>query len=157
MFKLLKKPYLYTLKKPERFDTYIDLSGRLPKATLSFGERGWWLMINVQGVLIVNRDYSWDGCSPKFKLFGKVIGIPDGPLDPSSRPVTWRASLFHDALCQFQDHPNMPFSREEIDAIFLRLAELDGFEHARLYHRAIRLLGGVYSQFSQLFVVGERK
>ena len=152
MFKrLFKKPYLYTLKKPERFDSGIKLEGRLPKETISFGSgKGWWLMINVNGVLVVNELYAWDGCSPKVRLFGKVVGVPEGPEGFLNRPETWRGSLFHDVLCQFQSHPDMPFSREEIDLIFLKLLELDGFERAQLYYRAVRLFGGAYTKLTQL-------
>ena len=161
--KIFKKPYIFTLKKPERLDTHINLVGKLPKPTISFGDRGWWLMVNEKGVLIVNEKYSWDGCSPKIKLLGKVIGVYDGPVRPADgadqlkawkngvcvqRPVTWRASLFHDALCQFQKHPDMPFSREQIDLIFLKIMELDGFEHAKLYYRVVRLFGGVYTSLT---------
>ena len=143
-----KKPYLYTLKKPERFDSGISLVGRIPKATISFGDSGWWLMLNDKGVIVVNKQYSWDGCSPKLKVFGKIVGVPDGPEGFLSRPETWRGSLFHDALCQFQKHPDMPFSREEIDLIFLKLLELDGFERAQLYYRAVRLFGATYTKLT---------
>lgn len=146
---LFKKPYLYTLKKPEHFDSGIVLTGRISKESISFGSgKGWWLMINTKGVLVVNERYAWDGCSPKVRVFGKVIGVPDGPEGFLSRPETWRGSLFHDVLCQFQDHPDMPFSREEIDQIFLKLLVLDGFERAELYYRAVRLFGGTYTKLT---------
>lgn len=148
---MFEKPYLYTLKDTERFDTGISLKNKLPKPTISFGTKGWWLMINDNGSLIVNKGYSWDGCSPKFKIMGKIYGVPDGPLDKKGRPKTWRASLFHDVLCQYQDDPRMPFSREEIDDIFSALLTADEFEYQRLYYKAVRLLGGPYSKLRKLF------
>lgn len=54
--------------------------------------------------MTVYSQYAWDGCSPAYPLYGGAwIGVPDGPLGIDGRPVSWRASLFHDALCQFGD------------------------------------------------------
>ena len=55
-------------------------------------------------VLTVFSEYAWDGCSPKLKVGGCVVGVPDGKYDeatgefPAKRP-----SLFHDAMYQFCD------------------------------------------------------
>lgn len=61
-----------------------------------------WLRI-ADGRLSIAAGYAWDGCSPAIKLGpGFWLGTPDGPLGWDGRPVTWRASLAHDALCQFR-------------------------------------------------------
>lgn len=53
--------------------------------------------------LAIAEGYAWDGCSPAFKLSGGFWAGPwDGPLMADGRPATWRASLVHDALCQYR-------------------------------------------------------
>ena len=57
--------------------------------------------------LAIAAGYAWDGCSPAVRLPGGIwIGVPDGPLAVDGRPVSWRASMVHDALCQFR--PDIP-------------------------------------------------
>lgn len=72
-----------------------------PLAQVSFLNE--WVTIN-DGWMVVRAGYAWDGCSPAWRLPGTVVwlGVPDGPLGLDGRPVSWRASLFHDALCQFR-------------------------------------------------------
>ncbi|NYT62349.1 hypothetical protein H0A66_08495 [Alcaligenaceae bacterium] len=62
-----------------------------------------WVTIN-GGWMRVSEGYAWDGCSPSIRVPGTRIwlGTPDGPLGADGRPVSWRASLLHDALCQFR-------------------------------------------------------
>lgn len=62
-----------------------------------------WVTIH-DGWMVVRAGYAWDGCSPAWAVPGTSLwlGAPDGPLGPDGRPVAWRASLFHDALCQFR-------------------------------------------------------
>lgn len=67
-----------------------------------------WLTIE-SGNVFIPKDYAWDGCSPTLKIpAGAVLpngiwmGPWDGPLGIDCRPVTWKASLVHDALCQFR-------------------------------------------------------
>lgn len=67
-----------------------------------------WIDIR-DGCLTIAAEYSWDGCSPSWKLPARPIlprgfwvGTWDGPLGTDGRPVTWLASLGHDALCQFR-------------------------------------------------------
>ncbi len=62
-----------------------------------------WLSIR-DGWMRVSDGYAWDGCSPAWNVRGTPVwlGVPDGPLGYDGRPAAWRASLFHDALCQFR-------------------------------------------------------
>lgn len=123
------------------------------KATVHFrDEQGnLWLTISTAGEIMVIRDYAWDGCSPKFKLFGwLLLGTPDGaPNLETGYPFTYFASCIHDALCQFECHPDMPYSRAQIDTIFYERLVADGFPAARLYYWAVRLFGGLYSWFTR--------
>lgn len=61
---------------------------------------GPWLTVS-RGRIAIPAGYCWDGCSPTLRLPGGFwLGPPDGPLGIDGRPVSWRASLVHDALCQ---------------------------------------------------------
>ena len=62
-----------------------------------------WMSIR-DGRMRVNDGYAWDGCSPAWNVRGTSVwlGVPDGLLGFDGRPAAWRASLFHDALCQFR-------------------------------------------------------
>lgn len=112
---------------------------------------GTWLFISNAGEITVASGYAWDGCSPKIKVFDLwLIGTPDGILNISTgQPKTYYASLIHDALCQFQNHPSMPYSRSEIDQIFLERLQQDGFKLAKCYYWAVRAFGSVYNWFTQ--------
>lgn len=67
-----------------------------------------WIKIH-DGKMTIRSQYAWDGCSPAYCIRlgtslpnGLWIGIWDGPKAQDGLPVTWLASLFHDALCQFR-------------------------------------------------------
>lgn len=67
-----------------------------------------WIRIS-DGFMSIKNAYAWDGCSPSIKIKmraflpkGLWLGVWDGPRGDDCRPVGWRASLFHDALCQFR-------------------------------------------------------
>lgn len=88
-----------------------------------------WVKIN-DGVITINKDYAWDGCSPAYKLhLGKLLpqglwfGTWDGPLNTNCLPVTHRAALVHDALCQFRNM--MHVSKKQSVEIFKELLVLD--------------------------------
>lgn len=139
---MLRKAWLFTLNENFKFDTGIDLTKRMEKQAVNFGLSGspsWWLMINDRGLLVINKGYSWDGCSPKFSLLGKIIGTPDGwPHPVTGLPKTYTASLVHDVLCQFADDPKMPFSRDEIDELFYSILKRNRFKFATVYYYGVR-------------------
>jgi len=89
-----KKVWRYRLERPA-----TATSPRL--ADICFGND--WLSI-YRGKVRVSEGYAWDGCSPAFPVphTRLWLGPPDGPLGTDGRPAAWRASLFHDALCQFR-------------------------------------------------------
>ena len=105
-----------------------------------------WLEILYSGTIKISAGYAWDGCSPKFKIGDlMLIGVPDGiPDEVTGLPITYYASLVHDALYQFLHDPKMPYTRAEIDEMFYDILLDAGFSHADLYYYVLRHLGGVF-------------
>ena len=67
-----------------------------------------WIKIS-NSKIIIRAQYAWDGCSPAYCIRlgtslpnGLWLGVWDGPKAQDGLPVTWLASLVHDALCQFR-------------------------------------------------------
>jgi hypothetical protein len=96
-----------------------------------------WVTIK-DNVMTIRNGYSWDGCSPKRILFGKlIVGTWDGPIDPGTgKQVAYIPSLVHDILCQFEIG-----TRKRADRIFRYLLDLVDFKFKRLYYRAVRIFG----------------
>ena len=99
-----------------------------------------WLSLR-RKALIVHEGYAWNGCSPKWGMFGKWIGTPDFA-------GTVMASGVHDSLCQFSHCRCMPLERGDIDEVFGAVMRLHGFRAWWLYYGAVAALGGVYRLFS---------
>lgn len=97
--------------------------------------------LRANGDLTVLKTYAWDGCTPKWSLFGHVVGTPDGPIHPVlGVPRAYYASLIHDVLCQFRDvNPDVP--RVVADKIFLEILTRDDFAPRGLYYCAVRAFG----------------
>jgi len=129
-----KKVWRYRLEQPA-IATYACLNG------ISFGND--WLSI-YHGKVRVSEGYAWDGCSPALRIpyTRRWLGPPDGPLGIDGRPAAWRASLFHDALCQFRrDIPAL--TKVQTTALFAQtLSDANApFWMQRLYPFAVRWLG----------------
>jgi len=99
--------------------------------------------------LTIPAGYAWDGCSPSVRLPGSRllpggiwIGPWDGPLGQDGRPVSWRASLVHDALCQFRAEIK-GLTKETTVRLFAKLLREDGAPGwmYRLYPAAVDLFG----------------
>lgn len=88
------KPWRYVLSSPA-FTSHASLAG------IEFSNR--WVTIK-KSLLCVHAGYAWDGCSPTLKIPGTQLwlGPWDGPLLSDGHPAAYRATLFHDALCQFR-------------------------------------------------------
>lgn len=120
----------YVYKLEEDFLIYLpELKGiniKLPYVSVS------------DGLLKIHKDYAWNGCTPKFKIFGlKIIGTSDGTIDyATGKPLLYYASLVHDALYQYQ-----VIDRKKTDKIFLRLMNDVEFFLANEYYYAVRLFG----------------
>lgn len=81
-----------------------------------------WISIQ-HAEICIKKGYAWDGCSPAIQLkLGNLLpqglwfGTWDGPIETNARPVSYRASLVHDALCQFRG--NIEISKKTATAIF---------------------------------------
>ena len=85
--------------------------------------------------LIINKGYSWDGCSPKRILFGKfIVGTWDGNINPKTGlPQLYYPSLVHDSLCQFK----IP-TRKLSDDIFNWMMVGVNFPYRGIYYSMVR-------------------
>ena len=123
---MIKKPYIYKMEKDFTWNAkaFIDPS---------FEFKNKWLSIK-KGEITVKKNYAWNGCSPKISIADLItLGTPDGSL-VEGYPITYHASLVHDALCQF----DVPLSQEAITKIFdVMLAEKDFFWR-KIYVWAVR-------------------
>ncbi len=117
------------------------------------------LVIHPDGRIQVKDGYAWDGCSPKFSIFDLFyIGTPDGVMNVrTGKPKTYCASLVHDALYQFMDHPDMPYSRAQMDRFFRVLMKDADFRLGGLYWLAVRVFGGIYHWIAGLFTRTKRR
>jgi hypothetical protein len=110
------------------------------------------LLIEESGKITVKcsygNGYAWDGCSPKFNFLQFTCGTPDGRLDyGTEKPMTYYASMFHDALYQFKLEGCI--SRKETDIIFKILLKKAGFIWRLKYFCAVRIFGGFYGNWNQ--------
>ncbi|MDG0996240.1 MAG: hypothetical protein P8O97_03755 [Gammaproteobacteria bacterium] len=97
-----------------------------------------WLIIK-NGLLTLNKGYTWDGCSPTFILFGLItLGTPDGVLR-YGKPWTYHASLVHDALLQYR--ASLPLSKHEITGIFNDQLKEVRWPLRWLYVKAVSVFG----------------
>lgn len=123
--KWLKKYYKYTLSS----DLYT-VNERL--CGVEFKNE--WVEIRPTGEMIIKAGYSWDGCSPKYKIFGVIVGIPDGKYNECRR-----ASCIHDIFCQFI--ADIPVNKETVLGIFGDMLSYSGWKWAKLYTYAVDKLG----------------
>lgn len=104
------------------------------------------LILKTNGIIVVKKEYAWDGCTPKICVFDVLVGIPDGVVDSrTKKPKTFYASLVHDALYQFLPD-GLPLTRKNADDCFLKLMEETGFVPRYFYYAAVRLLGGMFAR-----------
>jgi hypothetical protein len=97
-----------------------------------------WLSIR-NSVITVSKGYAWEGCSPKLSILDLwVLGIPDGRLH-HGLPITYHASLVHDALTQFR--ATLPITHQQATAIFDAMLKECDFACRNLYVLAVKLFG----------------
>lgn len=109
-----------------------------------------WLSIKPDGRITVkgneNRGYAWDGCSPKVNFIHLIWGTPDGQLDfRTEKPMTYYASMIHDALYQYKKSVGM--SRRDADIIFEEILKESKFMWWWLYGLAVKVGGGFYGKW----------
>jgi len=108
-----------------------------------------WFRLDPDGLIIVRgtnkRGYSWDGCSPKWKLGGMYFGTPEAVLNNTTlQSRTYYSSLIHDLFYQYSSDVKDIVTRKEVDDTFYALLKRDGFEMAPYYHRAVRMFGWIW-------------
>lgn len=114
-FKYNQKETIIVLKKHTGlYASFYDAKGRE------------WLRIE-DNLLIILYDYAWNGCSPKRCRFGVWVGTPD-----TKKNIL--ASGVHDPLCQFINTIHFPFTKQEVDIIFLEILRLSEFLLADQYY-----------------------
>jgi len=102
--------------------------------------------------VIVREGYSWDGCSPKWKVDDFILGVWDGLYDAKTHyPQTYYASLVHDVMCQF--FPKHPLSLKDVDLVFLYLLRENRFAFALPYYYFVRIW---HKTFSKIKSVGKQ-
>lgn len=114
------------------------------------------LLIEESGKMTVkcrpDNGYAWDGCSPKWNFLHFTWGTPDGKLDYSTeKPMTYHASMFHDALYQYKDEKDICISRKETDLIFKLLMRRNKFMWSTVYYIAVRMFGGFCGKWNRKF------
>ena len=127
------KPYKYTLE--EYFSIRTSIIGRRFESD--------WLSVSYTGVIRIKKGYSWDGCSPKVKILGRIIGTPDGKKDEKTdKASTYYCSCVHDALYQYKGQHRI--TRKEADKLFLKMLKEFGFKLPKLYYLGVRIGGWIY-------------
>ncbi len=130
------------------FDDFTYATGKTFSKSVTFRDKKNIprLHISEDGVITIFKNYAWDGCSPKIRMFDwYYVGTPDGTMNKiKGKPKTYFASLVHDALYQFMSHPEMPFKRSEMDKLFFELMRQSEYSLRGLYYVAVRVFGGLY-------------
>lgn len=114
------------------------------------------LIISPQGKIVVKRGYTWNGCSPKFTIFGIwLIGTFDGKLDQDiNKPKLYYATLVHDVLYHYYGYHGIPLKK--IDRLFLEMMRERHFSKAFLYYLALRLVGMLNIRFQNIVKVDSK-
>jgi hypothetical protein len=108
--------------------------------------REWFAIQN--GLLIIPKGYAWDGCSPSYKLPSSIFkngywfGTPEGPLGIDGHPVSYVASLVHDALCQYRPSLTGVTKKMSVDIFKEKLIEHEAPDYViNLYPRIVSMFG----------------
>ncbi len=137
--------YKFRLARSFRYASGVKPDYNGDKQLALPGKASPWLFVDKDGVITIRKGYCWDGCSPKLKILDLfLLGTPDGIINVNTgKPKTYYASMVHDALYQFLDHPDFPYTRQQCDTIFYQLMCKANFKPARVYYYAVRWLGGL--------------
>lgn len=101
-----------------------------------------WLTIR-EGFATIKKGYSWNGASPKIKIFGKIYGTWDGANDEAKIPTLW-----HDVFYQFaKDLIKLGVKRFNVDLRFKNDLIEHKFKYPKIYYRAVRSFGWITWNF----------
>ena len=108
-----------------------------------------WFRLSPDGMITVKgtnqRGYSWDGCSPKWKIKEMYFGTPEAVINYETRySRTYYASLIHDLFYQFSKDVKDIVTRKEADGEFYAILKRDGFGMAWWYYYAVRVFGWIW-------------
>jgi len=131
--------YAYCIKEDYPYESSI--TGR------SFENE--WFRLSSDGMITVKgtnkRGYSWDGCSPKWKLKGMYFGTPEAVLSNETRQSrTYYASLIHNLFYQFSNDVKNIVKRSEADREFYNILRRDEFKMATWYYVAVCIGGWIW-------------
>lgn len=117
---------------------------RLEPALRNYPFNSEWLKITPKGQIIIEKGYSWNGCSPKKSIFDIfIVGTFDGYLEKETgKPKLYEATLVHDALYQYYGYHGIP--RKVIDILFLDMMREKYFRHSYLYYLTVRIIGRTF-------------
>lgn len=89
------------------------------------------------GVWCVSQGTIWDGAT----------AVPDGSEHPDKPgyPALWLASLIHDLGYMYMDREDFPYTRREIDDLFIQLMKQVDFPFALIYYIGVRWFGGIWN------------
>lgn len=146
--------YKYTLEKDYSFSAYLAPNeakewkafiakvGEKVLGSISLTRNGELSYL----VIKINKGYSWDGCSPNWRIGKFVFGTPDGKIDKiTGKPITYYPSLVHDFLYQFKKEHGV--SRITADTLFYSQLATAGFCCPLLYYVGVRVGGGLYGEW----------
>lgn len=98
-----------------------------------------WVLID-GGRMLIRAGYAWNGCDPALRLAGRLwLGTPDGLLLADGWRQTGRASLVHDAFCQFKHE--ISITNAATVSLFADMLRADGWPLWRLYAAAVVRFG----------------
>ncbi|MDD5439347.1 MAG: DUF1353 domain-containing protein [Candidatus Omnitrophica bacterium] len=131
--------YVYCIK--ENYTLGTSIKGRVYEND--------WFKLEPDGSMTVKgthgNGYSWDGCSPKWKLNDMFFGTPEAVLNYATRKSkTYYASLVHDVLYQFSRDIRYLVMRKQADREFYTILKRDGFKMALLYYWGVRSFGWIW-------------
>jgi hypothetical protein len=104
------------------------------------GETTWAILDDDK--LTIMAGYSFDGCSPSIRMFGRWFGTPT-----PKKAVA--ASAVHDALRGYMGIKCLSYTRKDTDDVFFDMLKLSGFALGSVYHGAVAgPIGSLYSRLT---------
>lgn len=96
-----------------------------------------------KGILEVYDGFTFDGCSPKFKItVGNktfIFGTSDGCIGQDGYPLLFHAALKHDVLCKMFKQCGFVYSRKTIDKEFQKDLKKVKWKWRGLYYSVVRV------------------
>jgi hypothetical protein len=140
----MKKHYKYTLSRA-LFVPYRSKVQAGESVHLKDKRGNTWAILRHDGLLI-QAGYSWDGCSPKYSVFGVGVGVWDGfnIFHPEIKEICQQAkypSLVHDVFYQFWDQVADYTTKPNVDNYFYFDLVAVNFPLSGLYYWFVRKLG----------------